>query len=945
MAAVVLPATVLPFATPLSWAPASSSLPAQTTLPRALSAVAPVQRVISPAAKARELQPQTQLNPWPKRFDAGPAKSAPVAVTAAISNIAKDAVEEQKLVDPFFYPTTVSPLTGAAALQTSSPQKTGSPEQLFARPATTITGSTRLTSAQNLDGVQDEASGDPLAIQMQALEYAKSLAAMQSSQALQKVRARQEQLRREAEQAKQSFKDMEAECALPTPSLPDAVTQQTESKASDAASQDIAEKPLWSQDIWSNAPTGLPSKTQPQMSSGSSAAIVHERSGVAAHSSATAGARQATPPRQISVQSPDTQSVPASRFQSAASQAMPPFSVPPNDISVMANRILTAHNTPSLSAALGGSAMLPQAPMSPPRSSYVDAMGNPLALTSAREFPNIKDEMPSRLPDLRQGFGGSVGSFQEVQASATEQLVTALEPQVSRPSPQDDFDKGPGQLAMESELLPFQTAQLGITSDASVATAVVHEKSLPAGRAQRAEVIDAPTSQPDSASVAEPAVAAEPVTAATSTQPQQQIPTVGAADAAAGSAPPPPAAASRLSSQGEGSASVPAKDVSQRVLRRDRSAPKAAPKARESGARSRQRGSTQGTEDRPERPPRPAAKVPPKRASSSSPAPAPAPAPAPEETPSEESVVQKLSNLPPNASEELQAELEECLDMIRWCGESVTRESLKDLTNTSRPPLVVSDVLVAVALLIGQPETKWDKLKKLITNPTFVERVQKLSFQQVVTRDTFRKLRDCLQRPDFDEEQIKSVCVPVVPLAMWCRAIGVYLSKTKFRGGPEIRPAAGAGASSPAPPTRQVERLATPESYMIFEPDLRSMSPEELTCVPNLTISRPNVGSICFHGSTDCTYLDFERVVRLEIGEVLVYPDSSLKPPVGVDLNKPATVTMYQCWPPTGSKLLQDEKSQERYRNKIKSMTEEKLAKFLDYDCITGIWEFAVDHF
>jgi len=299
-----------------------------------------------------------------------------------------------------------------------------------------------------------------------------------------------------------------------------------------------------------------------------------------------------------------------------------------------------------------------------------------------------------------------------------------------------------------------------------------------------------------------------------------------------------------------------------------------------------------------------------------------------------------------DASEQLQAELEECLDTIRWCAESVTRESLQDLKTTSKPPPVAKDVLEAVALLLGTPETRWDKLKRLISTPTFLERIQRLSFQQSVTRKVFQELRDRLQHPGFDEEQIKTVCVPVVPLAMWCRSIGVYLSKTKFRGGPEIRPVAAAGA----PPQVQVQssdpRAAPIEaSHMTFEPDLATLTPEELRCVQELTISRPSVGQITFHGVTDCSSLDFQRVVRLEIGEVLVYPDSSQKPPIGVGLNKAATVTMFQCWPPNGSKLLQDPKSQDRYKRKIKQMTEEKHARFLDYDCITGVWKFSVNHF
>jgi len=286
--------------------------------------------------------------------------------------------------------------------------------------------------------------------------------------------------------------------------------------------------------------------------------------------------------------------------------------------------------------------------------------------------------------------------------------------------------------------------------------------------------------------------------------------------------------------------------------------------------------------------------------------------------------------------------------MINWCGASLTRESLSDLKNEDRPPAIVTDVVEAVALLLGQPAEGWEKLKKLLASPTFQERVQKLNFHQNVTRETFRKLRDCLQQPEFDEEHIKSVCVAVVPLAMWCRAIGVYLSKTKFRGGTEIRPVAGAGAALPTTPPPLKERTSRPPTAvadMEFSPDIQAMSQEELSSVENLTISRPDVGSILFHGSTDCSNINFELIVRLEIGEVLVYPDSSLKPPIGVDLNKPATVTMYQCWPPNGNKMLQDPGSQERYKNKIRKMTEEKNAQFLDYECSTGIWKFSIEHF
>jgi len=294
--------------------------------------------------------------------------------------------------------------------------------------------------------------------------------------------------------------------------------------------------------------------------------------------------------------------------------------------------------------------------------------------------------------------------------------------------------------------------------------------------------------------------------------------------------------------------------------------------------------------------------------------------------------------------------LAECLDTIRWSAESVNRECLEELKNKKQPERVVKDVLEAVGLLLGQKDVKWDALKKMIASPTFVDKVQKFNFKQQVDLPKFKKLREQLQSPDFDEEIVKSICVPVVPLAMWCRSIGFYLSRTKFTRGPEIRPVAACGAPPEPPPesrerAQPVDRRPTSTAHMIFTPDLDLLSPEELACVEELAIERPDVGRIQFHGITDCSGLDFDTLVRLEIGEVLVYPDSLSKPPVGEGLNKPAAVELYQCWPPSGSMLGKDGKSQDKYKNKIKKMTEDKGAEFVGYDCNTGIWKFCVKHF
>merc|ERR1712100_862151 len=104
------------------------------------------------------------------------------------------------------------------------------------------------------------------------------------------------------------------------------------------------------------------------------------------------------------------------------------------------------------------------------------------------------------------------------------------------------------------------------------------------------------------------------------------------------------------------------------------------------------------------------------------------------------------------------------------------------------------------------------------------------------------------------------------------------------------------------------------QGYLHFDPDIRQFNPDELQRVEELSVSRPGIGSITFHGATDCTNVDFEKLVRLEVGEVLVYPEPGSQPPAGQGLNKRATVTMFQCWPPNGAENLRDPKSQERYR-------------------------------
>jgi len=400
---------------------------------------------------------------------------------------------------------------------------------------------------------------------------------------------------------------------------------------------------------------------------------------------------------------------------------------------------------------------------------------------------------------------------------------------------------------------------------------------------------------------------------------------------------------------------------------------------------------------------------------------------------------------------EVQAEYARCREIIAWCVSALIPRQVRELRALNKPPDIVNKIFEAVATLLGATSTTAPSIKKSLFSPSpagqdLPAKLRGINIEHVSLAQ-FRKVQKLVALPEFDEEFVQGVCKNAMQLAVWCRAIGTCLARTRFHGRPEsaalassnldtlvgrffneqappaqVAPSkAGHGppedfipaspqddallASLPADSTLEVppqpqpeherrlqqtrdlpqdhtngasqsgltvaslaaaavpaqqrqENAAAPEDSpvpearssvtikgLIITPDVRALEQWELQQVSELEVSKPEVGSIVFHGSTDCTDLDIPSLVHLDVGEVLVYPVQGSKPAVGQGLNKCATVTMYQCWPPNGRGHLDDTKAQDRYRWKIQQMTEDKRAKFINYDCNTGIWKFQVEHF
>ena len=73
------------------------------------------------------------------------------------------------------------------------------------------------------------------------------------------------------------------------------------------------------------------------------------------------------------------------------------------------------------------------------------------------------------------------------------------------------------------------------------------------------------------------------------------------------------------------------------------------------------------------------------------------------------------------------------------------------------------------------------------------------------------------------------------------------------------------------------------------------MTLRELMAVEDFTIYNEH-GKIQFEGATDLTEVDLEKIVTIEKGSAEVYDDTdptTVKPPVGQKLNKPAIISLY----------------------------------------------------
>jgi len=117
-----------------------------------------------------------------------------------------------------------------------------------------------------------------------------------------------------------------------------------------------------------------------------------------------------------------------------------------------------------------------------------------------------------------------------------------------------------------------------------------------------------------------------------------------------------------------------------------------------------------------------------------------------------------------------------------------------------------------------------------------------------------------------------------------------------------------------------------------------------------LIIGRLGYGSVLWRGPFEIHNIEaLKDVVNLRAKEVVVYPDQSKKPHEGMELNRPAEVTLERVWPiskQTGMSITDpDEIHKQNFREKLERMSKIFGGTFVDYNPVSGIWTFKVPSF
>ncbi|CAF1295275.1 unnamed protein product, partial [Adineta ricciae] len=119
--------------------------------------------------------------------------------------------------------------------------------------------------------------------------------------------------------------------------------------------------------------------------------------------------------------------------------------------------------------------------------------------------------------------------------------------------------------------------------------------------------------------------------------------------------------------------------------------------------------------------------------------------------------------------------------------------------------------------------------------------------------------------------------------------------------------------------------------------------------VKQFTVGHEKYGSVTFYGQVNVAGLDLDQIIEIDRHELTVYPDDNNKPPVGVELNIPARITLLGVYPTdrtTREEILDVERIKAmNYGEYLREVTKKFDGEFINYEVTEGAWTFKVEHF
>ena len=119
--------------------------------------------------------------------------------------------------------------------------------------------------------------------------------------------------------------------------------------------------------------------------------------------------------------------------------------------------------------------------------------------------------------------------------------------------------------------------------------------------------------------------------------------------------------------------------------------------------------------------------------------------------------------------------------------------------------------------------------------------------------------------------------------------------------------------------------------------EMARMTVEQLKKVKNFSVEN-KFGKLEFEGSTNVLGLNLKEILKINLKEVIGYPDDGEieKPEIGMGLNKPAVLTLYQ-YEVGGNK--------EKVENKLKTVCQRANMEFINYDYCNQQLQVRIKHF